>query len=108
MIYVNQFFFKIFNQLRKIYLHSSLYDRKISKVQNNNLYYKPSSHLLSSLIKYQKKIKIYDFSLAEIWGNNNLSDKELKLMSLNAIRCFNENYNLKVNKNKLYNILFKN
>jgi glycosyltransferase involved in cell wall biosynthesis len=39
---------------------------------------------------------------------NNLSDKELKLMSLNAIRCFNENYNLKVNKNKLYNILFKN
>jgi len=78
MIYVNQFFFKIFNQLRKIYLHSSLYDRKISKVQNNNLYYKPSSHLLSSLIKYQKKIKIYDFSLAEIWGNNNLSDKDFK------------------------------
>ena len=39
---------------------------------------------------------------------NNLKDKEIKLMSYNALRCFNENYNLKVNKNKLYNGLFNN
>ena len=39
---------------------------------------------------------------------NNLKDKEIKLMSYNALRCFNENYNLKVNKNKLYNVLFNN
>ena len=42
----------------------------IIKFQNfiNELIYKPSPHLLSSLIKYQKKkFKIENFSLDEIW-----------------------------------------
>ena len=56
MIYKNQFFLSIFNKLRKLYLNSNFYDKKISKIQNKNLIYKPSPHLLSSLIKYQKKI----------------------------------------------------
>ena len=55
MIYKNQFFLSIFNKLRKLYLNSNFYDKKISKIQNKNLIYKPSPHLLSSLIKYQKK-----------------------------------------------------
>ena len=55
MIYKNQFFLSIFNQLKKLYLNSNFYDKKISKIQNKNLIYKPSPHLLSSLIKYQKK-----------------------------------------------------
>ena len=68
MIYINRFFFSISNQLRKFYLNSNFYDKKISKIDNKNLIYKPSPHLLSSLIKYQKKkIKIEDFSLDEIW-----------------------------------------
>ena len=72
MIYINRFFFSIINQLRKFYLNSNFYDKKISKIDNKNLIYKPSPHLLSSLIKYQKKkFKIEDFSLDEIWNNNN-------------------------------------
>ena len=56
MIYLNRFFFSIFNQLRKFYLNSKIYNIKISKTNNKDLIYKPSPHLLSSLIKYQKKI----------------------------------------------------
>ena len=55
MIYKNRFFFGISNQLRKFYLNSKIYDKKISKIKNKDLLYKPSPHLLSSLIKYQKK-----------------------------------------------------
>ena len=55
MIYINQFFFNTYNQLRKLYLNSYFYDKKISKIDNKELIYKPSPHLLSSLIKYQKK-----------------------------------------------------
>ena len=55
MVYKNRFFFGISNQLRKFYLNSKIYDKRISKVDNKDLLYKPSPHLLSSLIKYQKK-----------------------------------------------------
>ena len=79
MIYINQFFFNTYSQLRKIYLNSYIYDKKISKIDNRELIYKPSPHLLSSLIKYQKKkFKIDDFSTNEIWNNKNLSYKEFK------------------------------
>ena len=79
MIDINRFFFGISNQLRKIYLHSNIYDKKISKVDKNDLIYKPSPYLLSSLIKYQKKkFKIEDFTLDNIWHNNNISNKEFK------------------------------
>ena len=67
MIYINRFFLNIFDQLRKLYLHSKLYDKKISKIINKDFIYKPSPHLLSSLIKYQKKkIKFINFYLKEI------------------------------------------
>ena len=79
MIYINRFFFSIFNQIRKFYLNTNFYDKKISKIITKDLIYKPSPYLLSSLIKYQKKkFKIEDFSLDEIWTNNNLSKKEYK------------------------------
>ena len=39
----------------KIYQNSSFYDKKISKIFNNNFEYKPSPHLFSSIVKYQKK-----------------------------------------------------
>jgi len=55
MIYINQLFLSFINRVRKIYLNSNFYDKKISKINDNNLIYKPSPHLLSSLIKYQKK-----------------------------------------------------
>ena len=36
-------------------VNTKIYDNKISRVNNRELVYKPSPHLLSSLIKYQKK-----------------------------------------------------
>tara|TARA_B100001057_G_scaffold30086_1_gene27420 strand:- start:9901 stop:11511 length:1611 start_codon:yes stop_codon:yes gene_type:complete len=79
MISINRFFINIYNQFRKIYLNSKIYDKKISKTYNKDLIYKPSPHLLSSLIKYQKKkFKIENFSLNEIWQNKSLNYKEYK------------------------------
>ena len=87
MIYINRFFFKFLNQIKKFYLNSKFYDKKISKVDYKNLIYKPSPHLLSSLIKYQKKkFRIEDFSLDEIWNNKNLSNKEYQ--NLNSFYWF--------------------
>ena len=55
MIYINRLFLIYFlNLYKKIYLNSNFYDRKISKILSNNLIYKPSPHLLTSLIKYPK------------------------------------------------------
>ena len=50
--------------------------KKFPKVNNNNFEYKPSPHLLSSIVKYQKKkYKIDDFAIDSIWQNNiNLKD----------------------------------
>ena len=87
MIYVNQFFSNILRQFRKIYLNSDIYDKKISNTNNNKLIYKPSPHLLSSLIKYQKKkFKIENFSLEELWKNNSINQKEFK--NLNSFYWF--------------------
>tara|TARA_A100001011_G_scaffold399116_1_gene506304 strand:+ start:30 stop:1634 length:1605 start_codon:yes stop_codon:yes gene_type:complete len=76
MIYISRIFFKIFNKIRNFYLTSNFYDKKISRINNNNFIYKPSPHLLTSLIQYKKKNKIEDFSLDEIWDNKNLSVKD--------------------------------
>ena len=79
MIYIDQLFLKTFEKLRKIYLHSNFYDKRISKIINSNFTYKPSPYLLSSLIKYQKKkIKVEDFSLDKILKNKNISPKDFK------------------------------
>ncbi len=82
MIYINQFFFGIFNQIRKFYLNSNIYDKKISRIENKELIYKPSPHLLSSLIKYQKKkSRIEDFVLDDVWSDKNISEKEYNTLN---------------------------
>ena len=82
MVYINRFFFNIFDKIRELYLNSSLYDKKISKTNYQNLIYKPSPHLLSSLIKYQKKkFRIEDFALNEIWDNKEITKKNLRKLN---------------------------
>ena len=77
--YFNQFFFFIFNQVRKFYLNSKIYNNKISKINENNLEYRPSPSLLDCFIKYKKNKKnIEDFSLNEIWFNKNLKKNDYK------------------------------
>ena len=78
MVYKNRFFFGVSNQIRKFYLNSKIYDKKISKVDNKELLYKPSPHILSSLIKYQKKkIKIEDMIVDKVWKDEALRSKDV-------------------------------
>jgi len=71
---LNLFYFNFKNKISNIYKNSNFYEKKISKTYNNNFEYKPSPHLLSSIIKYQKKkYKVEDFALDSIWQNNNKS-----------------------------------
>ena len=77
--FINEFYFIFKNQLRRIYLSSSIYNRKISKVDEKVLVYQPSLNILSSLIKYEKKKKkIEDFNVEKIWNDKNLNHKDFK------------------------------
>ena len=68
---LNKFTYIIKKKFRNIYQNSSFYEKKISKTFDNEFIYKPSPHLLSSIVKYQKKkYKIEDFALEEIWQDN--------------------------------------
>ena len=82
MNFISQFSKNILNQLRNFYLKTKYYDRKISKINNENLIYKPSPHLLSSLIQYQtKKVNINDISTENLWDNENIKIKDFKRLN---------------------------
>ena len=56
---LGQFYFNIRDSFKSIYQNSNFYEKKISKTFDSGFQYKPSPHLLSSIIKYQnKKYKI--------------------------------------------------
>ena len=66
----SQFFFGLKENIKTIYQSSSLYDKKISKIENDIFEYKPSPYLLSSIVQYQKKkYNIENFALETIWQN---------------------------------------
>ena len=73
-----QFYLGLKDNLKKIYQNSNLYEKKISKTFDNYFQYKPSPHLLSSIIKYQnKKYRIEDFTIESIWQSKmNTKDYE--------------------------------
>ena len=65
---LGQFYLNIRESFKSIYKNSNFYEKKISKTFNSSFEYKPSPHLLSSIIKYQnKKYKIEDFAIESIW-----------------------------------------
>ena len=76
--FFGQFYFNLKNNFKKIYQNSNFYETKISKTFSNNFQYKPSPHLLSSVIKYQnKRYLIEDFAVKSIWKNKmNIRDFE--------------------------------
>ena len=77
--YINQFFFFFTNKTRNFYLNSIIYNKKISKIENRNLEYKPSPGLIDCIVKYKKKkSKIDDFYLDSIWNNENIKKKDYK------------------------------
>ena len=79
---VYEFFFILSRQIRKLYLNSSIYNKKISKIDNKILNYKPTLSVLSCLIKYEKqKNKIENFNVNSIWKNKKISDKDYKKLN---------------------------
>ncbi len=78
---LGQFYFNIKESFKSIYQNSNFYEKKISKTFENSFEYKPSPHLLSSIIKYQnKKYKIEDFAIESIWQNK-LSPKDYEKLN---------------------------
>ena len=97
LMYINQFFFFIFSEVRKIYLKSNIYNKKISKINTNHLEYKPSPSLLDSIIKYSKnKRNIKEFSLKDIWSNNKIKKKDLR-----KLHTFNWLFTIDLNSSKI-------
>ena len=79
---IDHFFKSITSQFKKIYLSSNYYDKKISKINNDNLIYRPSPHLLSSLIQYQnKKVDIKEISTDNLWDNENIDLKNFQKLN---------------------------
>ena len=48
-------FFHLIQQIRKIYLNYIIYNKKISKIDDKTIIYKPSQSILNCLIKLDKK-----------------------------------------------------
>ena len=77
----SRFYFYLKKILKKFYQNSSLYNNKIFPTKDLIFQYKPSPHLLASIVKYQKKkYKIEDFSIETIWEKN-LKYKEFEKLN---------------------------
>ncbi len=80
--FISQLLENFNNHTRAIYLNSSAYEKKISKIYNKELVYKPSPHLLSSLINYQtQKININDIAAENLWESKNINNKNFKKLN---------------------------
>ena len=72
LIYLNELIEYTTIQIRKLYLSSSFYNKKISKTDEKTLNYIPSLVLLSAIIKIpEKKNKLENLYLEKIWTNKN-------------------------------------
>ncbi len=80
--FISQLLTNINKQIKNIYLNSSFYNKKISTIDNEELVYKPSPHLLSSLIKYQtQKINVNNLSAENLWENENINTENFKRLN---------------------------
>ena len=77
--FINEFLLYSIDQIRKIYLNSTFYNKKISNIDDKSLEYKPSTSILSCIINYEKKKeKIEDFYINSIWTKKNIREKDYK------------------------------
>ena len=75
--FISEFLNYSSNQIRKIYLSSKLYNKKISKIDHKIIEYKPSPNLLDCLIKYEKKKNnIENYYLNSIWINKKINEND--------------------------------
>ena len=75
--FIEEFFSLLFDKIRKVYLKSNIYNKKISIIENHTLGYKPSLSILNCVIKYEKKNKIEDYYVNSIWEKK-INSKDLK------------------------------
>ena len=75
--FIEEFFSLLFDKIRKVYLKSKIYNKKISIIENYTLGYKPSLSILNCIIKYEKKNKIEDYYVNAIWEKK-INSKDLK------------------------------
>ena len=77
--FISEFFNYSLTQIRKVYLSSGIYNKKISKIDDKIIEYKPSPNLLDCLIKYEKKKNNIDnFYLNSVWENQKIKDSDYK------------------------------
>ena len=104
-------FFQIFQQIRKIYLNSPIYNKKISKIDDKTIIYKPSQSILNCLIKFdKKKNNIEDFSLNSIWKNSSNLNREnfKKLHNFFWLFTLDLRSSQKITQNVIYNWIAEN
>ena len=79
--FISQFNSFFSNLLRNFYLNSQFYNKKISKITNKSLEYKPSINLINCIVNQEnKKTKVEELYLNKIWDNkyfNRNTDKRL-------------------------------
>jgi uncharacterized heparinase superfamily protein len=72
----------MFEIIKQIYLNSIFYDKKISPKTIYELEYKPSSYLLSSIVRIRsKKFNIDNFSYNKFWTDRELNQKQLQKLN---------------------------
>ncbi len=77
--FISEFFNYSSNQIRKIYLSSRIYNKKISRINDKLIEYKPSPNLLDCLIKYdKKKNNIENFYLNSVWNKQDIKETDYK------------------------------
>jgi len=77
-IFVNTPFNFIIKQIKRLYLNSKIYDRKISKVYEGGLEYIPPLHLLDCIINIKnKKNRIEDYNIESMWDNLDLNTRDI-------------------------------
>ena len=103
--------FQIINKIRNIYLNSPIYNKKISKIDDKIIIYKPSQNILNSLIKFnKKKCNVEEYSLNSVWKNSkNLNSKNFKnLHSFFWLFTLDLKSSSKITQNIIYNWIEEN
>ena len=113
MIFFNfsSIIFQIINKIRNIYLNSPIYNKKISKIDDKIIIYKPSQNILNSLIKFnKKKYNVEDYSLNSVWKNSkNFNSRNFKnLHSFFWLFTLDLKSSNKITQNIIYNWIEEN
>lgn len=75
-------FLYLSKKIKKIYLSSNLYNKKISKTFDGGFEYIPHLKIFDCIIKVvDRKNKIEDYQIENVWENPNMSEKNFKKLN---------------------------